>query len=418
MTSTDQFDAGKTQNFRFVARDALGAKKSGSIAARDKQEVIDKLRQQGLFPVAAEIKAAEVTTETSASTLFQLPTSSKLTNKLIADMIARLAVLMGRRITLDRALGIMAEGDDGVISTKASDMRTRLREGIPFSEVLNEAGITDGTTLALVRGSEESGDLGTALSTAADILRERLELNRRVISGLAYPTLLLLLAVISVGFIMIFIIPQFRPLVEDRFDLVPPLGRMVFGLSNILATLWPLILLGMVAFIGALVFMARRGLLTEFLQKIAERTPFIERVIRRNRVTMFLSGLAALLQRDVILSVALRVMTRTTQSSALQASLETATREVEGGKPLYQALKETNAFTGQVIEVIRIGEEAGELADMVARSAEDMKDQADRDLERALMLLQPILIIVVGFLIGVSLYALFSAIVSVNQITF
>ncbi|MEM9212379.1 MAG: type II secretion system F family protein [Pseudomonadota bacterium] len=417
MTVSDQAISGKLQSFRFVARDAFGAKKSGSISARSKQEVIDKLRKQGLFPVAAEIQTADLSAPSNA-TLFQLPSSGKLTNKLVADMIARLSVLMGRKITLDRALGIMAEGEESVIADKAADMRTRLREGIPFSEVLSGAGITDGTTLALVRGSEESGDLAMALSTAADILRERLALNRRIVSGLAYPSLLLLLAVISVGFIMIFIIPQFRPLVEDRFDLVPPLGRLVFGLSNVLATLWPVILFGLFVLGGAIFVLARRGHLQEVAQGLAERTPFIESIIRRNRVTMFLSGLAALLGREVTLSAALRVMTRTTQSGALQSALDTATREVEGGKPLYEALRDTNAFTGQVIEVIRIGEEAGELAEMVARSAEDMKDQADRDLERVLTLLQPILIIIVGLLIGVSLYALFSAIVSVNSITF
>ena len=413
----DSADTQQVQRFRFTARDAAGAKKSGSITARDRQEVIDKLRKQGLFPVAAEIQRAE-TAEPEKASFFQFGQSDTLSNASTADMISRLSVLMGRRITLDRALGIMAEGGDGVISSKAAEMRGRLREGTPFSQTLSEAGINDGTTLALVRGSEESGDLAMALATSADILRERLALNRRVISGLAYPGLLLILAVISVGFIMIFIIPQFRPLVEDRFDLISPLGRLVFGLSNVLETLWPLILLSLSALLAAIVILARQGHLAAYAQRVVERTPYASQIVRRNRTTLFLSGLAALLSREVTLSAALRVMTRTTQSAQLQASLDRATREVEAGKPLYQALQETNAFTGQVIEVIRIGEEAGELAEMVARSADDMKEQADRDLERFLTLLQPVLIIVVGLLIGVSLYALFSAIVSVNQISF
>ena len=416
----DTFDGegnGAGPTFAYVARDQTGAKRSGRVSAENRQQVVDHLRAKGLYPVqvAVDEGADRKATRKRGRGL----KSGRMTARLTADMIGRLATLTGRRITLDRALGIMAEGNDGAISAAAARMRSRLREGARFSDALREdAGVTDGTTLALVRGAEVSGELSGALETAATILRERLQISRRIVSGLTYPALLLILAVVSVGFIMIAIIPQFRPLVEDRFEMVPPLGRAVFALSDLLAALWPLIATGSIALLIAALVLLRMGRLGPLMSRLADTLPFVGRVIRRNRVTLFLSGLAALLDRDVTLSTALRVMTDTTQGAALRRALSAAAAKVEGGAPLHRSLRDSGQFPATVTEMVRIGEESGELAQMLDRAAQDMKEIADRELERTLTLLQPILIMVVGLLIGVSLYALFSAIVSVNSISF
>jgi general secretion pathway protein F len=118
------------------------------------------------------------------------------------------------------------------------------------------------------------------------------------------------------------------------------------------------------------------------------------------------------------LSEALRVVGSTAAGGALRDSLRRVTTRVESGEALSSALAEAKLVPTTAIELIRIGEETGDLSGMTARAAQEMREAADQALERFLALFQPALIVVVGLIVGISLYALFSAIVAVNSIAF
>ena len=260
--------------------------------------------------------------------------------------------------------------------------------------------------------------MGSALETAADIMQNRLEIRRRIVTGLMYPGILLFVALMSLGLIMIAIIPQFRPLIEDRIDLVPVMGRAVLAVSGILAGLWPFILLTLIILVGGILFAARRGMLGPILVRVGNRIPFVRRLLLRNQMMLLLHVLGALLSREITLSGALRVVSKSTPTGTVRQSMTQVTQDVENGAALSTAMREQNLLPQEAIEMIRIGEEAGDMGGMISRTSLDMRAAAERDLERFLLLFQPALIVGVGLLIGVSLYALFSAIVSVNAITF
>ena len=236
----------------------------------------------------------------------------------------------------------------------------------------------------------------TALGTAAGILQQRLALLRQMSVGLLYPGILMVVAVLSIGLIMIAVIPQFRPLVDDRMEMIPVLGRMIFAISAGLSALWPYLAAGL----------------------LAARLPWIGGVILRNQVMIALHAIGALLQRGVTLSEALNVTARASSSPQMRAALNGVARTVADGAALSVGLARSGMVATSAIEMVRIGEETGDLSGMVTRAADEMREAADRDLERFLALFQPALIILVGLIVGVSLYALFSAIVSVNAIAF
>jgi general secretion pathway protein F len=154
------------------------------------------------------------------------------------------------------------------------------------------------------------------------------------------------------------------------------------------------------------------------MSSVIRRLPFVGSVIGRNQTMMVLQTLSALLARGVILSQALKVtVNAVSDEGPTRDALQESWKRVEGGETLAGAFKATNLLPGSTLEVIRIGEESGDLAEMIGKAADDMRENADRELERFLALFQPALIIIVGLMIGVSLYALFSAIVSVNAIS-
>jgi general secretion pathway protein F len=401
--------------FDYTARNESGERKKGRIAARDIAHATQKLRKDGLYPIeivsAANMPASPAKQRSGAK--------RKLNQRQRADMIARLAKLTSSQINLDRALSIMAEGSDGALSHAAADLRVHIREGGGLVDGMRlHLGVEDAATLALVRGAEISGDLSEALSTAAEILQQRLMLVRRIGVGLLYPGLLLVVALLSIGLIMIAVIPQFRPLVDDRMDMIPFLGRMIFAISAGLTSIWPFLVAGFFAMVIALWVLHRQGKAVPLLARIAARTPVVSTVIWRNQVMIVLHSLGALLRREVTLSEAMRVITQTTPKGRIKAALEGVSTGVESGQALSAAIAATDLMSPSAVEMVRIGEETGDLSGMIGRAAEEMRETADRELERFLALFQPALIIIVGLLVGVSLYALFSAIVSVNAIAF
>ncbi len=405
------------KTFTYVARDASGARQSGVVSGLDETDATRALRAQGLFPISLDLD--DGTTMPGVRSRRPRKGNGQLTPRQTGDFLVRLAKLSSRQIQAERALAIIGDGGQDPISRAAVRVRDSLREGAALSRALEEkAGIDDPVTLSLVKGAEVAGDMGSALSTSADIMQNRLEIRRRIVTGLMYPGILLFVALLSLGLIMIAIIPQFRPLIADRIDLVPMMGRAVFAVSGLLAGLWPFILLGLVLVIGVIIVAARRGALVPILARIGNRIPFIRRLLLRNQMTLLLHVLGALLSREITLSGALRVVSKSTPAGPVQQSMTKVTQEVENGVALSTAMRNEHLLPQDAIEMIRIGEEAGDMGGMISRTSADMREAADRDLERFLLLFQPALIVGVGLLIGVSLYALFSAIVSVNAITF
>ncbi|KIT15866.1 type II secretion system F family protein [Jannaschia aquimarina] len=400
--------------FRYKARDAEGRRRDGTVAAVDEVDALRRLRADGLLPVDL-IANPQATTRTTRRTPWGRRTA--MSARARADFVTRLGKLTDSRIDLDRALTIMSEGRSGPIQKAAVGLRTHMREGGTLLDGLRDhAKIDDPATLALVRGAEASGDLPGALTTAGSLLTQRLALRRKVVTGLLYPSLLLVVAMIAVGVIMVAIIPQFRPLIEDRMDAIPPLGRLIFALSAMVSGLWRLLLFGVAAMLGVFMWLHGKGQAGALLRRATARLPLLRDVVGRGQVTITLHVLGALLTREVTLSEALRTVTEGLPDGPVRSALEAARREVEGGAALSASLRDMTALAPSAVEMIRIGEETGDLAGMLGRAAAEMREASDRGLERFLALFQPALIVGVGLIVGVSLYALFSAIVAVNSI--
>ncbi|MEM6407164.1 MAG: type II secretion system F family protein [Pseudomonadota bacterium] len=412
----------EAQSYAFSARDADGRKHSGMLNAPTHLDATRQLRAKGLFPI--EINAVDADTvpvdhQAAKPSLFKPRPGRRMSGRLQAEFVARLAKLAGAKISIDRALKIMADGEDGAIATAAQTLRMHVREGGGFAEGLQRATrIEDAATLALVRGAESSGELDVALATAAGILEQRLMVARRIITGLLYPGLLLVVSVISVGVIMIAIIPQFVPLVESRLDALPIMGRAVFAISGTLSAIWPVLLSAIIACCGAFLWAWQKGKAGALLSRLALLFPVTRNLIERNHAMMALHILGALLTRNVTLSQALKVVADTTPAGRVQTAFRDVLQSVSEGASVAASFSKTPVLAPSAVEMLRIGEETGALEEMSTRAATEMREASDRALERFLVLFQPAMIVIVGALVGVSLYALFSAIVSVNQVAF
>lgn len=411
-------------SFDWTARGPDGRHRKGATRARNRAAVIAALRDEGLFPIEVQPAGAGAGNPAQARERAAPPAGAQVLTLSENDMfVGRLAKLVGMGITLDRALGFIEEapaarGKTLRIAQAAAQLRRSTREGTPLSDALRQdAGWDDVACLSLIRAAEVSGDLPKALSSVKEIFETRLALLRKLGTGLIYPAILIVVALISVGLVMIGIIPEFRPIVEGRMQAIPPLGRAVFALSAWLQTAWMLLLPGLVLLGCGFAWAYKKGRLMPLLTTLALRLPFSRRLILRAGMVRALHVLGTLLVRGVVVSRAMQTLA-SGADGPLKAAFATVSARIEGGDPLWEAFSDTGLVPGDAVEMIRIGEEAGDLPHMILRSAEDLRAASDRDLERAMLLFQPALIVIVGLLIGVSLYALFSAISAVNQVSF
>ncbi len=407
------------QRFAYVARDASSQRVTGAVEAADETAARRALRAEGLYPIRLSPLAPGAPAPAGRATLAPASAVRRLRLSEATTLIESLARLVGRQVSLERALHVVSERPESRTGQAAAAIRQAVREGGSFAEaVAARGGLVDPAALALIRAGEASGDMAGALSSAASVLQGRLAAARLLSSKLLYPGLLFSTALASVLLILIVIVPQFRPLVAERFDLVPPIGQAIFALSGLLETAWPLILAGLVLAGLAAAVLARSGRLARVATRIAERLPLFGEAVRETRAMLALRILGALVERRVALSQALRIVAEAAYDPVQQSALKSATLRVENGEALWSSLAAEKLAPRAAIEMVRIGEEAGALGAMLSRAADDLEEGAERRAARVFTVLEPALIVGVGGIVGLSFYALFTAITAVNAINF
>ncbi|MEM9268004.1 MAG: type II secretion system F family protein, partial [Pseudomonadota bacterium] len=325
--------AQSAQAFHYKARDKAGSRKTGVVNAASEREAIAALRRDGIYPIS--INSVSAVSQAQDREMAQADGSQPLRAGEFARMIQALARLVGRSVTLERALGILARGDQKPIAAMAAHLRNGLREGQSFSDLLRQttAG-REPSTVALVQGGESAGALPDALNAAAEILEARVALGQRLLTGMLYPVILFTVSLASLGLILIAIIPQFRPLIAEREASIPFLGRAVFALSGFAQAFWPFVLLAICLVVLAAVWLRAKGRLGPVVSAITRRLPGLGGIVRLNRTLLALRILGTLIVRRVPLTRAMKVVVDSHLDPALNTGLVTATQAVEAGASL------------------------------------------------------------------------------------
>lgn len=397
--------------FAFIARRANGSREAGQIQAASLRDVHQQLSREGLY-----LLSAELVTNDSINRI-----GRRLKQSEAPALISGLANLMRRSVPLDRALSILAASPKVRVASAATKLQDTVRTGVPLSEALqNTIGLSDPVVLALVKMGERSGALSLALDRAAATLKMRAELGRKMREALAYPAILVAVAIASLLMMLILVVPEFRPIIGDKTSQLPILGQVVFWTSEGLVRLWPMMILCF-AFLGAwLIVLARNGHLGPRLVGVIESLPIFGSSLSANRAAIRARLLSALLDRSIPLIRALEIIAshRSDQDRCVSGGIERTIEDLKTGSSLAGAFEKHAVFPPSAIELIRLGEETRDLVRMLDAAAEEMESNAEQRLKTLLLYMGPCLIVFVGLIVGVSLYALFTAIVSVNAVSF
>jgi general secretion pathway protein F len=336
----------------------------------------------------------------------------------ILSMTSELAVLLRAGLPLDRALKILGEmSSQPQMSALLAELLNTVKGGKSFSQALQPHEKLFGTFyINMVRSGEAGGQFAEILQRLVEYLENAKTTRDSVVSALIYPATLLFVATLAIVGMLGFVVPQFETLFADMGEALPAITSMVIGAADFIKVYYWLIALLLA---GAVIYF-RRWIATEqgltSLHAKMLKMPILGGIVFEFEVSKFARTAGTLLGNGVSLLKAISIAIDTVDNLVLKEALGVLLPAVKAGKRMSGALDDTGMFTPMVIQMIRVGEESGSLSEMLLELAKVFDSHVQSGVKRALALLEPVLILFMGFVIAFIIIAILMGILSVNDL--
>jgi type IV pilus assembly protein PilC len=333
----------------------------------------------------------------------------KVKNKDISWFADQLATTQSAGMPLYRSLGMLAKLRTGTpLGRRLTEMQRRIGEGETLSQVLeSDARMWGPMMCALVGAGEASGSLDTAFRRISRMLDDRIALRRKIVGALTYPLAVIVITVLLVAALLVFAVPRFKDIYASLGSDLPRLTQVVVGLSN-RAPVAFLILTALAVVVVVLLRAAKHNaLLGMGVDRFKLRLPLVGKLIQKGVYARVASTLASLVVSGVTLLDALEFAADAAGSGPHRSSLLSIKRKLADGATFSVALAEDGLWPELMSQLIAVGEEAGSLPAMLERYAEQTREEVDVAATNLTRLIEPLLMVVIGGVVGVFLLALY-----------
>lgn len=396
--------------YNYQACDIEGNVVDGQLSAENEQEVVILLQNRQLIPLKVE-------QQTENRSFFG---KQSVSNRDVIDFTNGLCTLVESHVPLDRALTLL-EGitEKPVVQQLIADLRQDVKEGKSLADALQaRPEIFSRMYVNMVHAGEEGGILEQLLPKLANFLVVADEAKRTIISSLIYPMVLLVTGLLSVAMLLIFVVPQFASLFEDMGSNIPPAAAFLLELSHWLKTYgWSLLTIPFIAWYG----WKRLDTTPERRwqrDKIKLSLPMLGHLILQAESSRFCRTLGALLDAGVPLLKGLHIVRGVMGNQVLASGLTQVEEAVRGGTSLGRALVNARQFPVLLAQLVIVGEESGRTAAILNKLAETFDSYVKQQTSRLVALLEPLLILFLGFIVGAVVITMLSAIFSINDVNF
>lgn len=393
--------------FRYRAATARGDVVEGVLQAPTPRAAIDELRRQTLVPVSVEPVSPAATPPRRWG-------SGSRRDDALATATRTLATMLAGGATLDRALRFATDhAATAELRDALAGVRGDVQRGTTLAAALRARHSTFGALApAVVRAGEESGTLDASLERLADHVERVRDLRGQLRSALAYPALMGVVAGVGVIVLLAFVVPRFVSMLADTGGTLPASTRLLVALSGVLTRWWWLWLVT-----GAALALGVRAWLRDpanrrHFHRARLSWPVVGVVEHALDTARFTRALGILLRGGNGVLTSLRVAREAVANDALGDRLDDAVRGVERGEPVSQAL--AAALPPLATQLLAVGEESGTLDTMALRVADTYDAESARALRSLVALVEPVLIVAFGGLVGFVALAMLQAVYSIN----
>ncbi|MBL1140419.1 MAG: type II secretion system F family protein [Proteobacteria bacterium] len=389
----------------------------GEIEAPSQSTAIEKLQNSGYIPISAEEASASRKTS-NFSFSFTLPGKGKINSNHISIMTRELATLLHAGLPLDQALQTLERvSTDSSVKTLVNNIYTQVQGGASLSVAMEaqQEGFSR-LYLNMIRAGEAGGALEIVLQKLSDYLERSSEMRSTIISALIYPSILLVIAILSVIALMIFVVPQFVPLFEDVGQALPLSTQIVFGMAEIFQQYWwlfPILVVSLLWFFqNSLKDPVKHFQWDNFLLSL----PLFGDLIAKIEVSRFSRTLGTLLNNGVPLLTGVSIVKEVISNRAISDVMETVITSLEQGGRLAEALNKAQQFPQLAVQLIQVGEETGQLDIMLLKIADIYDQESNAAIKRLLTLIEPVLILGLGGMIAIIIISILVAILGLNEL--
>lgn len=399
--------------YRYKAADPQGGVLEGEMEARTAEAVATHLQAQNFMVLAVE----EALVAGGCGWLSGFG-RARVSQDDIAMMTREIATLLRAGLPLDRALEIVINlSANDEVADILNDVRQDVRGGASLYSALEaQKGVFSRFYLNMIRAGEAGGALEVVMLRLTEFMERAKELRETVKSALVYPTILIMVAVISVVVLLIFVVPQFTQMFEESGKALPLATQVVVASGEFFKTWWWALIGGGLALYA---LFQRQMADPESRYTWDERflaLPLIGDLVAKIEMARFSRTLGTLIDNGVSLLPALAIVKETLGNSVMAERLDEVATKLREGKGLGTPLMEAEVFPRLGVHMVMVGEETGRLSEMLIQVADVFDREVQTAVKRTLGLLEPALILGLGLVIGAIIMSILVAILSVNEL--
>lgn len=392
--------------FRYSAYDQNGRFENGTLDAESAERAREILKSRRLIVLSVEAGKERLATRPIGP---RRKRGNKVKTADVAWMSRQLATTQAAGLPVFRALSMLGRQKEGTGIGKALEgIHAEMANGRQLSRAFQDHEDKLGTiTTALITAGEASGTLEHALTKLAQITESRVRLKRKIRSAMAYPAVMLLLTLALMMAMMLFVAPTFKGLYGQLNGSLPLPTQILISISNVVKSLW--FLIPAVPFVGAYLYrrMRKNPRLNAMYETVLMRAPVFGQLYKQALIARLASTLSSAMGAGVPLLDALDLAAQVAGNTAYVAALEKIKDDVRDGRPLHVAFGQHSIMPDLMVRLIEVGEDTGSLPDLLERYAKTAEEEVEITIDGLTSMLEPILIVVLGGIIGLMLIALY-----------
>ncbi|HEY1240193.1 MAG TPA: type II secretion system F family protein [Bryobacteraceae bacterium] len=396
--------------FRAVASD--GRMRSGSLTGDSEKLIARELRKQGLTPVYVGIKPK------GSSFEIKLPAFGKNKRRNVLFFTQELSTLLSAGVPLDRALSITGElTDQAEFRFIVLDVLRVLKSGRTLADSLaTHPDYFSDLYINMVRAGEASGALAIIFERLADFERSRDDLRSYIVSSMIYPALLALVGVSSIFILLEFVVPRFASMFADSRMKIPAPTQMMLSASQVVQSYWWVGASALVAFTIFWQVYTRTPAGRLWWDGARLRIPLLGDALRKAETARFARAMATLVANTVPLVQSIGISAATLGNQTFSRALVGVAQGVKRGEGIAGPLRRAAVFPPLASHLLMVGEETGRLDTMFSRMADIYENDTRASIKRFTAVFEPIVILVMGIMVGALILSMLLAITSINDV--
>jgi type IV pilus assembly protein PilC len=387
--------------FTFKGTDAQGKRVAGERTGESKAQIQNQLRRERITPRAIKEKGKE----------FTLPKlgRNKVPSRDIAIFFRQFSVMIDAGLPLVQCLEILAGIQENIAFQKClNGVRSSVEGGSTLANAMRQfPKIFDDLTTNMVEAGEAGGILDTILQRLSTYMEKIVKLRAAIKSALIYPVSVISIASLIVGALLKFVVPIFANMFSSMGATLPLPTQMVIGLSHFVGRFWWVFFVAAIALFLGIRQMRKDPKGRYMFDKFLLNLPVLGQVLKKIAVARFTRTLGTLITSGVPILEGLAITARTSGNAVLEEALMKVRKAVEEGRTIVDPLRESGVFPNMVTQMIGVGEATGAMDAMLQKIADFYEDEVDVATKNLLTLLEPIMIVFLGVVVGgivISLY--------------